>query len=153
MTQAKSTTKKTTKNSKGFTAEEKAAMKERAKELKAEARANQKREEGEKDLFEKIAEMAEPDRSMAERLHAIITSNAPDLWPKTWYGMPAYAKDGKVVCFFQSAEKFNARYATLGFNDTANLDDGPMWPTAFALKELTPTEEAKIEALIKKAVS
>jgi uncharacterized protein YdhG (YjbR/CyaY superfamily) len=153
MTQARSTTKKPTKNSKGFTAEEKAAMKERAKELKAEARANQKREEGEKDLLEKITEMAEPDRSMAERLHTIITSNAPDLWPKTWYGMPAYAKDGKVVCFFQSAEKFNARYATLGFNDTANLDDGPMWPTAYALKELTPTEEAKIKALIKKAVS
>jgi uncharacterized protein YdhG (YjbR/CyaY superfamily) len=128
-------------------------MKERAKELKAEARANQKREEGEKDLLEKVAEMKEPDRSMAERLHTIITSNAPDLWPKTWYGMPAYARDGKVVCFFQSAEKFNARYATLGFNDTANLDEGPMWPTAFALKELTPAEEAKIKALIKKAVS
>jgi uncharacterized protein YdhG (YjbR/CyaY superfamily) len=137
----------------GFTKEEQAAMKARAKELKAEARANQKREEGEKDLLEKIAEMAEPDRSMAERLHEIVTTNAPDLWPKTWYGMPAYARDGKVVCFFQSAEKFGARYATLGFNDTANLDDGAMWPTAFALKELTATEEARIVALVKKAVS
>jgi uncharacterized protein YdhG (YjbR/CyaY superfamily) len=128
-------------------------MKARAKELKAEARANQKREEGEKELLEKIAEMAEPDRSMAERLHEIVTTNAPDLWPKTWYGMPAYARDGKIVCFFQSAEKFGARYATLGFNDTANLDEGAMWPTAFALKELTATEEAKIVALVKKAVS
>jgi uncharacterized protein YdhG (YjbR/CyaY superfamily) len=137
----------------GFTKEEQAAMKARAKELKAEARANQKREEGEKDLLEKIAEMAEPDRSMAERLHEIVTTNAPDLWPKTWYGMPAYARDGKIVCFFQSAEKFGARYATLGFNDTANLDEGAMWPTAFALKELTATEEAKIVALVKKAVS
>jgi uncharacterized protein YdhG (YjbR/CyaY superfamily) len=137
----------------GFTQEEQAAMKARAKELKAEARANQKREEGEKELLEKIAEMTEPDRSMAERLHEIVTTNAPDLWPKTWYGMPAYARDGKVVCFFQSAEKFGARYATLGFNDTANLDDGAMWPTAFALKELTATEEAKIVALVKKAVS
>jgi uncharacterized protein YdhG (YjbR/CyaY superfamily) len=159
MTQKKDTkksTKSTTTNdkkSKGFTDEEKAAMKERAKELKAEARANKKKEEGEKDLLEKIAEMTEPDRTMAERLHAIITTNAPDLWPKTWYGMPAYARDGKVVCFFQSAEKFNARYATLGFNDTANLDEGAMWPTAFALKELTTTEEAKIVELVKKSVS
>jgi uncharacterized protein YdhG (YjbR/CyaY superfamily) len=152
----KKSTKSTTTNdkkSKGFTDEEKAAMKERAKELKAEARANKKKEEGEKDLLEKIAEMTEPDRTMAERLHAIITTNAPDLWPKTWYGMPAYARDGKVVCFFQRAEKFNARYATLGFNDTANLDEGAMWPTAFALKELTTTEEAKIVELVKKAVS
>jgi uncharacterized protein YdhG (YjbR/CyaY superfamily) len=138
---------------KGFTKEEQAAMKERAKELKAEARANKKREEGEKDLLEKIAEMSEPDRTMAKRLHEIITETAPDLWPKTWYGMPAYARDGKVVCFFQSAEKFSARYATFGFNDTANLDEGAMWPTAFALKELTPTEEARIVALVKKAVS
>jgi uncharacterized protein YdhG (YjbR/CyaY superfamily) len=159
MTQKKDTkksTKSTTTNdkkSKGFTDEEKAAMKERAKELKAEARANKKKEEGEKDLLEKIAEMTEPDRTMAEQLHAIITTNAPDLWPKTWYGMPAYARDGKVVCFFQSAEKFNARYATLGFNDTANLDEGAMWPTAFALKELTTTEEAKIVELVKKAVN
>jgi uncharacterized protein YdhG (YjbR/CyaY superfamily) len=152
----KKSTKSTTANnkkSKGFTDEEKAAMKERAKELKAEASANKKKEEGEKDLLEKIAEMSEPDRTMAEQLHAIITTNAPDLWPKTWYGMPAYARDGKVVCFFQSAEKFNARYATLGFNDTANLDEGAMWPTAFALKELTTTEEAKIVELVKKAVS
>jgi uncharacterized protein YdhG (YjbR/CyaY superfamily) len=138
---------------KGFTKEEQAAMKERAKELKAEARANKKREEGEKDLLEKIAEMSEPDRTMAKRLHEIITETAPDLWPKTWYGMPAYARDGKVVCFFQSAEKFSARYATLGFNDTANLDEGAMWPTAFALKELTATEEERIVALVKKAVS
>ena len=149
MTKAKSNTKK----AKGFTAEEKAAMKERAKELKAEARANQKREEGEKDLLEKIAEMTEPDRSMAERVHEIITTNAPDLWPKTWYGMPAYAQDGKVVCFFQSAEKFGARYATFGFNDEANLDEGVMWPTAFALKEITDVEEARIAELVKKAVS
>jgi uncharacterized protein YdhG (YjbR/CyaY superfamily) len=137
----------------GFTKEEKAAMKERAKELKAEARANQKREEGEKDLLEKIAEMQEPDRTMAKRLHEIITETAPALWPKTWYGMPAYARDGKVVCFFQSAEKFKARYATFGFNDTANLDEGAMWPTAFALAELTPAVEERIVALVKKAVS
>jgi uncharacterized protein YdhG (YjbR/CyaY superfamily) len=137
----------------GFTKEEQDAMKERAKELKAEARANKKKEEGEKDLLEKIAEMKGSDRAMAERIHAIITTNAPDLWPKTWYGMPAYAKDGKVLCFFQSAEKFDARYATLGFNDIANLDEGDMWPTAFALKQLTNTEEAKIVELVKKAVS
>jgi uncharacterized protein YdhG (YjbR/CyaY superfamily) len=145
--------KSTTKNNKGFTKEEQAAMKERAKELKAEARANKKRADGEKDLFEKIAEMPEPERTMAQRLHEIVSEAAPDLWPKTWYGMPAYAKDGKVVCFFQSAAKFNARYATLGFSDEANLDEGAMWPTAFALKELTVTEEAKIAALVKKAVS
>lgn len=128
-------------------------MKERAKELKAEARANKKREEGEKDLLEKVAEMPEPDRGMAKRIHELVIENAPDLWPKTWYGMPAYAMDGKVVCFFQSAAKFNARYATFGFNDTANLDEGAMWPTAFALKELTPSEEKRIVALVKKAVS
>lgn len=145
--------KTATKDSKGFTAEEKAAMKERAKELKAEARANKKREEGEKDLLEKVAEMQEPDRIMAERIHEIVTTNAPDLWPKTWYGMPAYARDGKVVFFFQSAEKFGARYATLGFNDTANLDDGNMWPTAYALRELSAAEEERIVALVKKAVS
>jgi uncharacterized protein YdhG (YjbR/CyaY superfamily) len=137
----------------GFTKEEQAAMKERVKELKAEARANKKREEGEKDLLEKIAEMSEPDRTMAQRLHEIITESAPDLWPKTWYGMPAYARDGKVVCFFQSAEKFGARYATFGFQDTANLDEGAMWPTSFALKELTPAVEERIVALVKKAVS
>jgi uncharacterized protein YdhG (YjbR/CyaY superfamily) len=153
--ETKKSTKSTTANNKmgkGFTDEEKAAMKERAKELKAEARANKKKEEGERDVLEKIAEMTGSDRTMAERLHAIITTNAPDLWPKTWYGMPAYARDGKVVCFFQSAEKFDARYATLGFNDTANLDEGAMWPTSFALKELTAAEEAKIVALVKKAV-
>lgn len=138
---------------KGFTKEEQAAMKERAKELKAEARANQKKEEGEKDLLEKIAEMAEPDRSMAKRLHKIITESAPDLWPKTWYGMPAYAKDSKVICFFQSAQKFNSRYSTFGFQHDANLDEGGMWPVAFALKKLTPAEEKTIIALVKKAVS
>jgi hypothetical protein len=137
----------------GFTDEERAAMKERAKELKAEARANKKKEEGERDVFEKIAEMPEPERSMARRLHEIITESAPDLWPKTWYGMPAYARDGKVVCFFQRAQKVNTRYATLGFSDTANLDDGALWPTAFALKELTATEEERIVALVKKAMS
>ena len=144
----KSTTA-TGKKDKGFTAEEKAAMKERAKELKAEA--NQA--DAESAVFEKIAEMPEPDRAMAERLHAIIKASAPVLSPKTWYGMPAYARDGKIVCFFTSAQKFNTRYATLGFNDTANLDEGAMWPTAFALKELTAAEEAKISALVKKAVS
>ena len=146
--------KKETKKSEGFTAEEKAAMKERAKELKAEARAKTDRAAGEKDLLAKIAEMQGADRAMAKRIHEIITANAPALSPKTWYGMPAYAnKDGKVVCFFQSAAKFNARYATFGFNDSANLDEGVMWPTAFALKELTATEEAKIVALVKKAAS
>jgi hypothetical protein len=149
MNQGKSTTKK----SRGFTDEERAAMKERAQELKLEARANQKKADGESDLLAKIAEMPEPERTMAMRLHAIITATAPDLWPKTWYGMPAYAKDGKVVCFFQSAQKFNTRYATLGFSDTANLDEGAMWSTTFALKELTPTEEERIVALVKKAVS
>jgi uncharacterized protein YdhG (YjbR/CyaY superfamily) len=138
---------------KGFTDEEKAAMKERARELKAEARANKKREEGEQDLQEKIAEMGEADRSMAEQVHEIVTTSAPELWPKTWYGMPAYAKDGKVVCFFQPAEKFNSRYATFGFNDTANLDEGNMWPISFALTELSADAEEKIRALVKKAVS
>ena len=137
----------------GFTDEEQAAMKARAQELKAEARADKKRADGERDVLDAIAEMSEPDRTMAGRLHEIVTANAPDLWPKTWYGMPAYAKDGKVVCFFQSAQKFKARYATLGFNDAAALDDGAMWPTAFALKELTATEEERIAALVKKAVS
>jgi uncharacterized protein YdhG (YjbR/CyaY superfamily) len=139
--------------SKGFTDEERAAIKERAKELKAEARSKKDKAAGESDLLEKIAEMPEPDFSMAKRIHAIIKDSAPALSPKTWYGMPAYAKDGKVVCFFQSADKFNARYATLGFNDAANLDEGAMWPTAFALKELTPAVEARIVALVKKAVS
>jgi uncharacterized protein YdhG (YjbR/CyaY superfamily) len=141
------------KKSEGFTDEERAAMRERAKELKAEARANKKKAEGETDLLAKIAEMPEPDRAMAERLHEIVKASAPALSPKTWYGMPAYAKDGKVVCFFQSAQKFSTRYATLGFSDEANLDEGAMWPTSFALKELTAAEEAKIGALVKRAVS
>jgi len=145
--------KKETQKSKGFTAEEKAAMKERAKELKAEARAEKDKAAGESDVLAKIAEMQGSDRAMAERLHAIIKASAPTLSPKTWYGMPAYAKDDKVVCFFQSAQKFNARYATFGFNDTANLDEGAMWPVAFALKELTAADEARIVALVKKAVS
>jgi uncharacterized protein YdhG (YjbR/CyaY superfamily) len=164
MNQGKSTTKKDTqksakstaatgKTSKGFTDEERAAMKERAKELKAEARANKDRAEGESAALAKIAEMPEPERTMAKRLHEIITTSAPVLSPKTWYGMPAYAKDGKVVCFFQSAQKFNTRYATLGFSDAANLDEGALWPTANALKELTAAEEARITALVKKAVS
>jgi uncharacterized protein YdhG (YjbR/CyaY superfamily) len=142
------------KASKGFTDEERAAMKERAQELKAEERANKNRAAGESAVLAKIAEMQGPDRAMAERLHEIIKASAPALSPKTWYGMPAYAnKDGKVVCFFQSAEKFDARYATLGFSDEANLDEGAMWPTSFALKELGATEEAKIGALVKRAVS
>ena len=128
-------------------------MKERAQELKAEARASKNRADGERDVLAKIAEMPGPDRAIAKRLHAIIKANAPALAPKTWYGMPAYAKDGKVVCFFQPADKFKARYATFGFNDTANLDDGAMWATSFALKKLTATEEAKIAALVKKAAS
>jgi uncharacterized protein YdhG (YjbR/CyaY superfamily) len=141
------------KKSEGFTAEERAAMRERAKELKAEARANKKKAEGESDLLAKIAEMQGTDRAMAERLHEIVKASAPDLSPKTWYGMPAYAKDGKVVCFFQSAEKFDSRYATLGFSDKANLDEGAMWATSFALKELTAAEEARIGALVKRAAS
>ena len=149
---AKSTTA-SNKKSKGFTAEERAAMRERARELKAEARASKDRAAGEKALLAKIAEMPGPDRAMAERLHALITASAPDLSPKTWYGMPAYAKDGKVVCYFQSAHKFKSRYATFGFNDAANLDEGAMWPTSFALKELTTAVEARIAALVKKAVS
>ena len=142
-----------TKKSKGFTAEERAAMKERAQELKAEARAEKDRAAGESDVLAKIAEMAEPDRIMAKRLHAIVKASAPDLAPKTWYGMPAYAKNGKVVCFFQSAQKFKTRYATLGFSDEANLDKGAMWPTSFALKELTAADEKRIGELVKKAVS
>ena len=143
----------TDEKSKGFTDEERAAMKERAQELKAEGRRGKRKADGESDVLAKIAEMPEPDRGMAERLHALITASAPALSPKTWYGMPAYAKDGKVVCFFQSAAKFKSRYATLGFNDTASLDDGAMWPTSFALKELTAAEEARIGELVKKAVS
>ena len=131
-----------------FTAEERAAMKERARELKA----AQNREEGERALLAKIAEMPQPDRSMAERLHAIVTESAPSLWPKTWYGMPAYAKDDKIVCFYKSADKFSSRYATFGFEEAANIDDGAMWPTSFALTKLTPADERKISALVKKAV-
>ncbi len=138
------------KASKGFTEDEQAAMKERAQELKA-RRAG--KADGEQDVLAKIAEMSDPDRAMAERLHAIVKASAPGLSPRTWYGMPAYAKDGKVVCFFQSSQKFKTRYATLGFNETANLDDGAMWPTAFALKKLTRADEARIRALVEKAVS
>jgi hypothetical protein len=147
--------KKSTKTTgEGFSAEEKAAMKARALEMKAEARAGKDRAEGEKALLAAIDAMKEPDHAMAKRLHEIITASAPALMPKTWYGMPAYANaDGKVVCFFQAAQKFGARYATLGFNDSANLDEGVMWPTAFALKELTAIEEATISALVKKAAS
>jgi len=143
----KSTAK--SKKSKSFSAEERAAMKERARELKAEA----EKADGESALLAKIAEMKGNDRAMAKRLHAIVKANAPGLSPKTWYGMPAYARDGKVVCFFKSAEKFKSRYATLGFGEEANLDEGAMWPTDFALKKLTDTEEKKIVALVKKAVS
>jgi uncharacterized protein YdhG (YjbR/CyaY superfamily) len=136
----------------GFTTAERAAMRERAREQKAEARRSADKADGERAVLAKIAEMPGPDRAMAKRLHAIITANAPVLSPKTWYGMPAYAKDGKVVCFFQSAQKFDSRYATFGFNDTANLDKGDMWPTSWALKKLTAADEAKIRALVRKAV-
>ncbi len=149
---AKSTTA-TQETAAGFTAEERAAMRERAKEVKAEARMNKDRAEGESAVLAKIAELPEPDRAIAERLHAIIKASAPALAPKTWYGMPAYARDGKVVCFFQAAQKFNTRYATFGFSDEANLDEGTMWPTAFALKELTAADEARIGELVKQAVS
>ena len=148
-----SATTATGKASQGFTDEERAAMRERAKELKAEARWDKDKAAGEHDVLAKIAEMPEPDRAMAERLHAIVTKSAPSLWPKTWYGMPAYAKDDKIVCFFQSAQKFKTRYASFGFSDAANLDEGAMWPTAFALEKLTAAEEARIGALVKKAVS
>jgi uncharacterized protein YdhG (YjbR/CyaY superfamily) len=144
----KKDTQKSAKKFKGFTDEERSAMRERIQELKAADKG-----EGESELLAKIAAMREPDRAMGKRLHAIIKASAPALAPKLWYGMPAYAKDGKVVCFFQSAQKFNTRYATLGFSDKANLDEGGMWPAAFALKELTVTEEARIRALVQKAVS
>ena len=160
MSPAKKTTQKSTKrktttarSSGAFTADERAAMKARAQEQKAEARANKNRADGERALLEAIAGMKGRDRAMAKRIHAIVSASAPDLWPKTWYGMPAYARDGKVVCFFQDAAKFNARYATLGFNDSANLDDGEMWPTAFALTKLTAAGEKQITALVKKAAS
>jgi uncharacterized protein YdhG (YjbR/CyaY superfamily) len=143
------------KKPKGFTDEERVAMRERLQELKADARGGHRADEadGERAVLTRIAALPEPDRAMGERLHAIIKANAPALSPKTWYGMPAYAKDGNVVCFFQSAQKFKTRYATLGFSDKANLDEGHMWPTAFALRELTVAEEASIGALVKKAVS
>jgi uncharacterized protein YdhG (YjbR/CyaY superfamily) len=147
---AKRTTGKATK---GFTDQERAAMRERARELKAATRRGTGKADGERDVLAKIAEMPERDRAMAERLHGIIKASAPALSPRTWYGMPAYAKDGDVVCFFQSAQKFKSRYATFGFSDRANLDEGAMWPTSFALKELTTAEEARIGALVKKAVS
>jgi uncharacterized protein YdhG (YjbR/CyaY superfamily) len=157
MNPEKSKTRKATqtsvKSSTGFTDEERAAMKERAREMKAEERATKDKAAGESDVLAKIAEMEEPERAMAMRIHEIINASAPDLWPKTWYGMPAYARDGKVVCFFQSAQKFKARYATFGFSDEANLDEGAMWPTSFALKELTAAVEENIGALVKKAVS
>ena len=137
-------------NASGFTADERAAMRERAKELKAAGRG---KADGERDELAKIAEMPKGDRALAERIHAMVKAGAPDLSPRTWYGMPAYAKDGNVVCYFQSAQKFKSRYATFGFSDKANLDKGTMWPTAFALKELTATDEAKIRALLKRAVS
>ena len=151
MTEAKSANRTSARRteSDGFSAEERAAMKERARELKRQGN----REASEQALREKIAEMPEADRVMAERIHEIVTANAPDLEPKTWYGMPAYAKDGKIVCFFQSADKFKARYATFGFDQAASLDDGPMWATSFALTELTPAAERQITALVKKAVS
>jgi uncharacterized protein YdhG (YjbR/CyaY superfamily) len=143
------------KTSKGFTAEERAAMKERARELKAEARRGPlaQKADGERDVLAKIAEMPQPDRLMAERIHALVKASAPTLSPRTWYGMPAYAKDGNVVCFFQSAHRFKARYATFGFSDKANLDEGTVWPVAFALKVLTAADEVKIGALVKKAAS
>ncbi len=145
----------TTKSYDGFDAEERAAMKERAQELKSESRkgARSAKADGESEVLAKIAEMSDRDRAIAERLHAIIKENAPELSPKTWYGMPAYAKDGKVVCFFQPADKFKARYPTLGFNDPANLDDGNMWPTSYALTKLTASDEPRIVELMKKAVS
>jgi uncharacterized protein YdhG (YjbR/CyaY superfamily) len=143
------------RKAKGFTDAERAAMKERARELKMESRRSGEgdRAVGERDVLAKIAEMAEPDRSMAKRLHALVTATAPTLSPRTWYGMPAYARDGKVVCFFQSAQKFKARYATLGFSDEANLDEGAMWPTSFALKQLTSVEEDRVAALVRRAMS
>ncbi len=150
-TERKTAKERTNKPAKGFTGEERAAMKERAQELKAGSRAG--KADGESDVLAKIAEMPKPDRVMAVRVHSIVKASAPDLSPRTWYGMPAYAKDGKVVCFFQSAQKFKSRYATLGFSDKANLDEGAMWPTSYALKKLTAAEEKEIGALVKKAVS
>ena len=152
-TKAQQGSSKKTGATRGFTEDERAAMKARARELKAEERASKNRAEGERDLLAAIDAMSEPDRGLAKRLHAIVEKNAPSLWPKTWYGMPAYAKDGKVVCFFKPAEKFNQRYATFGFEEAANLDDGAMWVTSFAVTKLTPADEKKMAALVKKAVS
>ena len=146
-------TSATRKRNKGFTADERAALKARAQELKAEARASKDKAAGESAALAAITAMKEPDRAMARRLHAMVKASAPELSPKTWYGMPAYAKDGKVVCYFREAAKFKDRYATFGFNDTANLDEGAMWPTAFALTKLTADDEARIGALVKKAAS
>jgi uncharacterized protein YdhG (YjbR/CyaY superfamily) len=142
----------TSGKSQGFTDIEKEAMKNRAREAKAEARLSKNRAEGEKAVLAAINAMKEPDRSLAQRVHALVTETAPQLWPKTWYGMPAYARDGKVVCFFQSGQKFQTRYATFGFTDSANLDEGSMWPAGFAVKQLTAADEAKLIALVKKAV-
>jgi uncharacterized protein YdhG (YjbR/CyaY superfamily) len=158
MKDAQKSAKRTTatdKTSEGWTDEERAAMKARSQELKAEARRGSRADkaDGESDVLAKIAEMTESDRAMAERIHAVVRASAPALSPRLWYGMPAYAKDGKVVCFFQPAKKFNSRYATFGFNDVANLDEGAMWPTSFALMKLTAADEARIAALVKKAVS
>ncbi len=141
------------RNLDGFTAEERAAMKERSRELKAAARAKSGEADGESDVLAKIAEMGQADRAIAQRVHAVVKASAPDLSPRTWYGMPAYAQNGKVLCFFKPAEKFKTRYATLGFSDKANLDEGAMWPVEFALKELTATEEARIRALLEKALA
>ena len=152
MSKAKSTTKQAPKTGKGLSDFEKAAMKDRLRELKAEERMNSDRAAGEKAILDRIATMPEPDRSLAKRVHKIVTETAPELMPKTWYGMPAYTKNGKVLIFFQDAKKFEARYSTVGFTDTANLDDGDMWATSFALAKLSPAEEAKIVALLKKAL-
>jgi len=153
MAEKKPAAKSRTARSDGFSDDERAAMKERARELKAAAKGKATREEGERDVLAKIAEMPEPDRGMAERVHAIVTATAPDLVPRTWYGMPAYSKDGDVLCFFQAASKFKARYAMFGFSDKANLDDGAMWPTYYALSKLSAAEEKKIAALVKQAAS
>ena len=144
---------KTDKRSAGFTEEERAAARARVQELKAEARANKNRADGERAVLAAIAEMLEPDHTLAKEVHAIVTATAPELWPKTWYGMPAYARDGKVVCFFKPAVKFKSRYATIGFEDAAHLDDGAMWPTSFALTQLAAADETKLAELVKKAAS
>ena len=151
-TAAKAPAKKRTESVSGFTAEERAAMKARAAEMKAEEKASKNRAEGEKALLDAIAKMKEPDRGMAKKVHKVVSEAAPDLWAKTWYGMPAYARDGKIICFFQPADKFGARYSTFGFNDDAKLDKGAMWPTSYALMKLTPAEEKKLGALVKQAV-